>query len=99
MRERRVQRVTVPSESIEEYFRGDRMIIEGVPDDADLVRTYDDPARMTFNFIFESEEFPVVEEGGEMPELEIAAVKRRCNVKDYIVCPTCHETINNGDVR
>lgn len=99
MKEKRLQKVVIPSEAIEDFFRGDRMIIEGVPDDADLVETWDEPARQTYNFVFESDEFPVVPQGEEIPEVDITSVQRRCNSTRYFICPNCQNTIENGDIK
>lgn len=98
MASKRVQIVEINEESINEFFRGDFAVIEGLPDDATLVRTWDEPARQTFCFMFESEEFPVVEEGAEAPVVDIAVARRRVNQSRYHVCPNCFDTLENGDV-
>lgn len=95
---KRIQVVEIPSENIEEYFSGDMAVIEGLPDDIELYRTWDDAARQTYCFAFQSEEFPVVPQGEEPPRAEIVVAERRVNRKDYWVCPTCNETVQNGDV-
>lgn len=99
MTDKRVQIVEVRAENIDDFFRGDCAIIEGLPDDATLKQTWDEPARQTYCFMFESEEFPQVEPGAEPPRVNLAIAKRRVNTADYWVCPNCHETLENGDVR
>jgi hypothetical protein len=99
MTEKRVQIVEVTDENIGQLFRGNMAVIEGLPEDAELVRTWDEPARQTYCFMFESEEFPTVEQGEKTPEADIAVAQRRINVSDYWVCPNCFETLENGDVR
>lgn len=99
MTDNRVQIVEIRERSIDEYFRGNMAVIEGLPDDATLQRTWQEPARQTFCFLFESEEFPVVEEGEEPPRADIVVAQRRVNTSDYWVCPNCTESLENGDVR
>lgn len=98
MSEKRVQIVEVFGPDIEEFFKGDFTVIEGLPDDISLVRTWNEPHRQCFCFMFESEEFPVVEEGAEPPKAEIVTAKRRVNRSTHWVCDNCHETLDNGDV-
>lgn len=96
---KRVQTVEINGENIEEYFTGEIAVIEGLPDDATLVQTWAEPARQTHCFMFESEEFPAVEEGKEPPRADITVAQRRVNTSDYWICPNCTETLENGDVR
>jgi len=96
---KRVQIVEVRHESITPLFTGDMAVVEGLPDDAELMRTWEEPARQTFCFMFESEEFPAVEEGAEPPKNEIVVAERRVNTATHYVCPNCHDTLDNGDVR
>lgn len=99
MTTKRVQIVEVRSENINDLFRGDIAVVEGLPDDATLVKTWDEPARQTYCFMFESEEFPTVEQGAEPPIADITVAQRRVNTTDYWVCPNCHDVLENGDVR
>lgn len=96
---RRVQVVEIHGEKMNELFRGDMTIIEGLPDDAELVKTWDEPARQVHSFLFESEEFPVVEQGEEAPVADIVVAERRVNQATHWVCPNCHDTLENGDVK
>lgn len=98
MSEKRVQIVEVFGENIEDFFSGDFTVIEGLPDDIELVQMWDEPPRQCFCFMFESEEFPVVEEGAEPPRHDIVVAKRRVNESTHWVCDNCHETHENGDV-
>ena len=99
MKEKRVQIVEVDGEHLTDFFRGNFTVIEGLPDDATLERTWEEPARHTYCFMFESEEFPVVEEGKEPPRTNIVTVKRRVNQSTHWVCQECHNTLDNGDLR
>jgi len=99
MKEKRVQIVEVHEENIGDFFRGNFTVIEGLPDDAELIRTWQDHPRQTFCFMFKSDEFPVVEEGEKAPVADIVVAERRVNSKDWHVCPNCMDTIENGDVR
>lgn len=96
---RRVQIVEIQGDQIEKYFTGEMTVIEGLPDDASLVKTWDEPARQTYCFMFESDEFNEVEQGAEAPRAELAIAERRVNAKDHWVCPNCHDVLENGDVR
>lgn len=99
MTDKRVQIVELRAECIDEYFRGNMAVIEGLPDDATLKRTWEEPARQTYCFMFESDQFPTVEEGAEPPRADLVVAQRRVNTTDYWVCPNCNETLENGDVR
>lgn len=96
--ERRLMQVPIYGEEISDFFTGDLTCVEGLPDDITLKRTYEDPRRQAYVFIFESEEFPVVEEGEEIPETDIVTVRRRVNSSTHWVCGNCHETHDNGDI-
>jgi len=98
MSENRVQIVEVMAENINDFFRGNFTVIEGLPDDAELVDTWDEPRRDVYCFMFESEEFPVVAEGEEAPTAQISVAQRRVNTSKYWVCPNCHDVLENGDV-
>jgi len=98
MGEKRVKIVEIAGERIEEYFAGNMTVIEGLPDDITLVRTWEEPARNTFCFMFESEQFPVIEEGENVPKEEIVVSERRVNTYTHYVCPNCHDVLDNGDV-
>lgn len=97
-RGKRLRRVEIRGERIEDYFTGDMTVIEALPDDSRLVDMWNDPRRQTYNLVFESEEFPVVAEGAEIPEADILVAERRCNNVTHWVCPNCFETHENGDV-
>lgn len=97
-RGKRVQIVEIFGEDVEDFFAGDLTVIEGLPDDISLVRTWDEPARQCFCFMFESEEFPVVEEGAEPPRAEVTVARRRVNQSTHWVCQNCNEVHENGDV-
>lgn len=99
MSERRVQIVEIDSESIDDFFRGNLTVIEGLPDDATLVRTWDEPAKQVYCFMFESEEFPTVGEGEAAPTTEITVAQRRVNSSTHWVCPNCTDVVESGDVR
>lgn len=99
MSDKRVQIVEIRAENINDFFRGNFTVIEGLPDDADLVRTWEEPARRTFCFMFESEEFPTVEEGAEPPRVDLSIAQRRVNTASHWVCPNCNDVLENGDVR
>lgn len=98
MSERRVQVVEVYGENINELFRGDLTVIEGLPDDAELVRTWDEPARDVYCFMFESDQFPKVEQGKSAPTANITVAQRRVNTASHWVCRNCHEVTESGDV-
>jgi hypothetical protein len=98
MSERRVQIVEVYGENINELFRGGLTVIEGLPDDAELVKTWDEPAREVYCFMFESEEFPIVDNGESAPVADITVAQRRVNTKTHWVCPNCTEVTESGDV-
>lgn len=98
-RGKRLGCVVVTGENIEKYFTGDMTIVEGLPDDARLVDTWNEPARQRYVFMFESDEFPVVPEGETVPEVDISVVERRVNNCTHWVCPNCLDTHTNGDVK
>lgn len=95
---KRVQIVEIYGEDIEDFFAGNMTVIEGLPDDIELVQTWDEPAKQCYCFMFKSEEFPVVEEGEKAPRAEITIAQRRVNQSTHWVCQNCHETHENGDV-
>jgi len=98
MTEKRVKIVEVMDENIGKLFRGGISVISGLPDDAELIRTWEEPHRRVFCFMFESEEFPPVEEGEEPPKEDIVVAERRVNTSSHWVCPNCTEVVENGDV-
>jgi hypothetical protein len=70
----RVKAVPMTREVVEPLFRGDMAMVCGMPDDARFVRFYNEPRRDLLMFVFESEEFDIVEEGAVIPEKD-AVVK------------------------
>jgi len=95
---RRLQVVEIAGENIEKFFTGEMTIIEGLPDDAALYKFWEEPARDVYCFAFESEEFPVLNEGEKIPVVDISVVQRRVNNSTHWVCPNCFDTHTNGDI-
>jgi hypothetical protein len=96
--EKRLRRVPIRSKNISNFLAGNMAVIEGLPDDVEVVRTYEDPAAQSYYFVVRSDEFPPVEEGEEIPETELAIVQRRIRACDYWTCPNCHEVTESGDI-
>lgn len=68
--DRRVVRVPVYREWVEQLFRGDLAIVERLPDDIRFTGAYHDPLRDTYYFKFKSEQFEPVPEDDVIPEHE-----------------------------
>jgi len=98
MNHKRVRQVIFPKEQFTELVKGNSAVIEGLPDDIDMVNVWEQPSTQTYHFAFESEQFPRIEEGTEIPEANITTVHRRLNNSEWYMCPNCHETHKNGDI-
>lgn len=67
----RLGRAHLNDEIVEPLFRGEYLIIDGVPDDARFKRMFRDVRSASYAFIFESEEFEPVGEADEIPRIDI----------------------------
>lgn len=72
---RRLGRVRLNDELIEPLFRGDLTVIEGLPDDARYRRMYEDPVHGCTWFVFKSREFEPLDEGDEIPVVDVTVAK------------------------
>lgn len=68
--DRRLVRVPVYREWVEQLFRGDLAVLKRLPDDIRLESAYHDHARDSYYFVFSSPSFDRVEEGDVIPEHE-----------------------------
>lgn len=71
--EKRVKAVEMTREIVNPLFRGDLAMMCGLPDDATFKRFYRDGERDMLLFVFESEEFDIVEEGERIPHKQAYA--------------------------
>lgn len=69
--ERRLVRVPIYDEVVNELFQGGAKVLTGLPDDATLRRTYRDASTDSWYFIFQSESFDRVGEGEILPEVTL----------------------------
>lgn len=68
---RQVQRIVITPEMILDLFDPRTRCVNGLPDDAEIVKMWEDHARDTFEIMVKSETFPPVEEGQKAPEYDI----------------------------
>jgi len=69
---RQVRRIVVGHEYAKKLFSERLRTVNGLPNDAEFVRAYEQPSRQAFVFVFQSATFSPVEEGEEMPKYDIA---------------------------
>jgi hypothetical protein len=68
---RQVKRIVIGREVLLDIFNPQTRCVNGLPDDATLVKWWNDPARDSFEIMIQSETFPPVEEGEKAPEYDI----------------------------
>lgn len=80
---RQIKRIRVGEEFTDYLFQhpDDYFVNAGLPSDAKFKRAYQDHDRMCFYFVYESEEWEHIPEGGFIPELDIDVVE--------LYCPKC----------
>lgn len=65
----RVLRVVLRYGDAEQLFTGEIAAVDRLPQDATLVRTFEDPGRRELNFVFRHESFGAVEQGEVIPKI------------------------------
>jgi len=66
-----VRRIVIDRVMILDLFDPQTRTVNGLPDDASLVKMYEAPARDTFEIMIQSETFTPVDEGEQVPEYDL----------------------------
>jgi hypothetical protein len=68
---RQVRRIVIGREFILDLFHPRTRFVNGLPEDAEFVKMWHEPARDSFEVMIKSETFTPVDEGEQVPEYDI----------------------------
>jgi hypothetical protein len=68
---RQVKRIVITPQMILDLFDPRTRCVNGLPDDTEVVKIWEDHARDTFEIMIKSETFAPVEQGEEAPEYDL----------------------------
>lgn len=80
--EKRIKRVRLTEQFMENLFRGECAMVAGLPDDISMENFHYDPSRNELQFIFSSDEWDKVKEAATIPATELYQVEIQSNDKE-----------------